>query len=180
MALATAVARPANPAAHFRAECLAALDAIETRAPHPKICEMIRLYRSIMPSDRLPGRQHFDPMVIPHLLPNVWLVDVLDGPEPRFRYRLMGTRVAQAFAADITGRMFDEVHPGFATNPMRAFLIDVVRTRRPDHRSGTPNAWPVDELLSLERIFLPLASNGADVDIVLALTIFMRRDGIEF
>ncbi len=180
MASASVLARTADPAAHFRAECLATLAAIETRPLHPKIREMIALYRSIMPGDRLPGRQHFDPMAIPHLLPNVWLVDVFDGPEPRFRYRLMGTRVAQAFAADITGRMFDDVHPDFANNPMRAFLIDVVRTRRPDHRSGTPNAWPVNELLSLERIFLPLAGNGADVDIVLALTIFMRRDGIEF
>jgi hypothetical protein len=177
--MAAVIARPTDLAVHFRAECLAALDAIETRALNPKIRAMIGLYRSIMPSDRLPGRQHFDPLTIPHLLPNVWLVDVLDDPEPRFRYRLMGTRVAQAFAADITGRLCEDVHPDFANNPMRGFLIDVVATRRPHYRRGTPNAWPVSELLSLDRLFLPLAGDGAHVDIVLALTIFMRKDGVE-
>lgn len=177
--MASVLDRTASPAAVHRARCLAALDAIEARPLHPKIAELIRFYRSIMPADRLPGRQHFDPMAIPHLLPNVWLVDVIDGPEPRFRYRLMGTRVAQAFAADITGRMFDDVHRDFASNPMRAYLLKVVATRCPDHRRGTPNAWPVNELLSLERLFLPLARDGASVDIVLALTIFMRKDGVE-
>lgn len=180
MAMAAVIAHSTDPAVHFRAECLAALDAIQARAPHSKIREMIGLYRSIMPSDRLPGCQHFDPLAIPHLLPNVWLVDVLDGPEPRFRYRLMGTRVAQAFAADITGRLFEDVHPDFANNPMRGFLVDVVATRQPHHRLGKRNAWPVSELLSVERLFLPLAGDGAHVDIVLALTIFMRKDGVEF
>ena len=178
--MAAIVADSASPAVHFRAECLAALDAMETRSLHPKIREMIGVYRSIVPSDRLPSRQHFDPLAIPHLLPNIWLVDVLDGSEPRFRYRLMGTRVAQAFAADITGRLFEDVHPDFANNPMRGFLIDVATTRRPHHRLGKPNAWPVNEMLSLERLFLPLAGDGVHVDIVLALTIFMRKDGVEF
>ena len=177
--MATALDCIIDPAAQYRAGCLAALDQIAQQKIHPKIAEMIRYYRSMMPECGLPGRQHFDPMNVPHLLPNIWLVDVLDGPEPRFRYRLMGTRVAQAFAADITGRMFDDVHPDFANNPMRGYLVDVATMRRPHHRRGAPNAWPVNEVLSLERLFLPLASDGVEVDIVLAMTIFMRKDGVE-
>ncbi len=179
MTTSLATDRPTNGAAEWRAACLDALAAIERGAIHRKIATMIDYYRSIMPPDRLPGRQHFEPMAIPLLLPNIWLVEVLDGPTPRFRYRLMGTRVAQAFSADVTGRLLDDVHPGFAGNPMHGHLTGVVTTRRPTYRRGTPNAWPIDELQSLERIFLPLAADGATVDIVLALTVFIRRDGGE-
>ena len=35
---------------------------------HPMPRARIEYWRSIKPADRLPGRQHFEPMLIPHLL----------------------------------------------------------------------------------------------------------------
>jgi len=98
---------------------------------------------------------------------------------PRFRYRLIGTRVAETFTRDLTGQFLDEAHPDFATNPMRQFLEEVVRRRVPAWRKGDPNAWPVSEVVGLERLYMPLASDGAEVDMIFAFSLFILRDGRE-
>ncbi len=58
--------------------------------------------------DGMPARAEFDPVDIRELLPNLMMVDVLGQP-PRFRYRLVGTRVAQYTGFDFTGRYLDEM-----------------------------------------------------------------------
>ena len=45
---------------------------------HPMVGAAFAYWRGIRPDDAaLPGRQHLDPLHIPHLLPHIWLVDVL-------------------------------------------------------------------------------------------------------
>lgn len=56
----------------------------------------------------MPARAEFDPVDVRELLPNLMMVDVLGQP-PRFRYRLVGTRVAQYTGFDFTGRYLDEM-----------------------------------------------------------------------
>jgi hypothetical protein len=56
----------------------------------------------------MPARAEFDPVDVRDLLPNLMMVDVLGQP-PRFRYRLVGTRVAQYTGFDFTGRYLDEM-----------------------------------------------------------------------
>jgi hypothetical protein len=171
---------PAQPCAppHWRDACVAALDAIAAQPSHPKIGRMLAYYRSIVPADRLPGRACFDPVDVPALLPNVWLLEY--EPGPRFRYRLMGTRVAAAFQGDLTGRYLGEAHHPRAAAAMRDYLIGVMETRCPHFRRGSPTAWPIAEFLTLERLYLPLAADGATVDMILGFTVFLKRDGSEF
>src|SRR5690242_1355091 len=68
-------------------------DARITRPPATAGPEIVALYdywRSKAPGEGLlPGRRHIDPVDIPRLLPNVWLLDVVDDPR-RFRVRLVG------------------------------------------------------------------------------------------
>ena len=56
----------------------------------------------------MPARSEFDPVDVRELLPNLMMVDVLGQP-PRFRYRLVGTRVVQYTGFDFTGRYLDEM-----------------------------------------------------------------------
>jgi hypothetical protein len=56
----------------------------------------------------MPSRAEFDPVDVRDLLPNLMMVDVVGQP-PRFRYRLVGTRVAQYTGFDFTGRYLDEM-----------------------------------------------------------------------
>jgi hypothetical protein len=170
---------PTSDRQAIRDRCWAAARALTQRSIHPKTTACLDYYCAAMPEGRLPGRQHIDPMAMPKLLPNVWLVDVTSLPSPRFRYRLIGTRVAQTFTKDVTNRFLDEVHADFAANPMRGYLEEVVRERLPSWRKGKPNAWPTGELVKLERLYLPLASDGATVDIIFGFTLFTLQDGRE-
>lgn len=178
----TLIAPAAEDAQRHRDGCLAALDAIAALDVHPKIARMLDYCRSIVPPDRLPGRAHFDPIAVPALLPNVWLLELEPKPEggARFRYRLMGTRVAAAFQGDLTGRYVGEVHTATAAAAMHAYLMGVVESRRPNYRIGRPTAWPIAEFLTLERLYMPLARDGANVDVILGFTVFLKKDGSEF
>ncbi len=57
---------------------------------------------------RVPSRSVIDPVDVRELLPNLMMIDVVDEP-PRFRYRLVGTRVVQYTGFDFTGRCLDEM-----------------------------------------------------------------------
>jgi hypothetical protein len=172
-------AEPADALAQrYRDACLAALDAIAAQKVHAKIARMVGYCRSIVPPDRLPGRAQFDPLDVPALLPNVWLLE--REPGPRFRYRLMGTRVAAAFQGDLTGRYVGEVHSADAAAAMLAYLTGVADSRRPHFRIGRPTAWPIAEFLTLERLYMPLAHDGITVDMILGFTVFLKKDGSEF
>lgn len=75
---------------------------------HPKVRALFEYWRSIHPGPgKLPGRAAFEPLAIVSLLPHIMLIDVVGQP-PRFRYRLIGTRMVDALAGDFTGQWLDE------------------------------------------------------------------------
>ena len=147
---------------------------------HPRVRAMVTHWMGMGPRDRLPGRQHLDPLAIPRLLPNIWLLDVERTPSTRFRYRLAGTRIARAFADDPTGRYLDEMHEGFLTNGVADHLAEVVERGVPSWRTGKPTFWELSDFAHIERVYLPLASDGRTVDMILALTMFLDRFGEEY
>src|SRR5436190_8237553 len=79
-----------------------------------RIAEAIAYWRRIRPdAGQLPGRQHFDPLEIPRLLPFLGLADVIYTPAPRFRVRLIGTRLVDIFGGGVVGNYLDELIPAF-------------------------------------------------------------------
>jgi len=151
---------------------------IKRQAQHPKIARALAYWRTIHPSPGvLPGRQHLDPMAIPDVLPGVWLLDVQRTPL-RLRYRLAGTRIVESLGREITGAWFDEVHPEMAQQP--GYLdryIGVVETREPSWRSGKPKLWVRRGCSELENVVLPFAADGAQVDMLMAVTVLYWLDG---
>lgn len=140
----------------------------------PKIRAVVEYWLSKHPESGLPGRQHIDPVDIPHLLPNVWLIDVVRDPL-RFRFRLMGTLVVEYAGEDNTGKWFDERWP--ESDP--AFLHSVVETRQPTWARGRSNWRPEKDYFEIERVRLPLARDGETVDMILVLTVFFDNKGVE-
>lgn len=140
-------------------------------------------WRMLQPApDLLPGRQHIDPIRIPALLPHLWLLDVIrstDLPQQfRLRYRLVGSHVELGFGQPKTGRWFDEVEPVFAKDPvMRAPYEAAIFRHEPSYRKGKPRFAFNSGAASLERLLLPLAGNGRDVDILLGFTVFYDSEG---
>jgi len=146
---------------------------------HPKIAAIHAYWQGIRPApDLLPGRQHFEPLDVPDLLPHIWLVDVERKPF-RLRFRLVGTAHVEIRKRDLTGCYVDEEFP---TSPVFTHRArEVVATCGHSWRRGRPN-WDLGDeaFAALENIILPLARDGRTVDMLLCLTIYHRIDGKTF
>src|SRR5258708_34032350 len=90
--------------------------------------ELYRYWLALHPARGLiPGRQHFDPVDVPRLLPLLWLIEFQRHPL-RFKYRLVGTEHVQALGRDPTSQWLDEVHVRFTTSSgYRQFVTSVGR-----------------------------------------------------
>lgn len=147
---------------------------------HPKVRSLYDHWLSIHPGGgKLPSRRDFDPMAVPQLLPHILLLDA-EGRPPRFRYRVIGTRMVDALGGDLTGQWLDEAHRRGDQVPQFPGYAQVVTERAPQWRRGPPHfASYIDKCTGMERVFLPLASNGEDVDMLLIIAVFFDRDGRE-
>jgi len=141
---------------------------------HPKIRSLADYWLSICPGNRLPGRQHFDPIRIPPLLANIYLIDVHREPV-RFRFRLLGSRIVAYAGEDNKGKWFDEKWPTYDDS----VLLGIVQSGRPSWFRGPSNLRPEKDYYELERVRLPLARDGMTVDMILGLTIFFNSQGRE-
>jgi hypothetical protein len=141
---------------------------------HEKIRQIVEYWMSIHPAMGLPGRQHFDPLQIPALLPHIRLLDVV-GSLPRFRVRLMGTQVREYMGEEQTGRWLDEVFPNLHGSVTHAELVKTVTMKMPRWRKGKPAIALERIFLEMERVYLPFARDGRKVDMV--LTFHLVTDG---
>ncbi len=128
---------------------------------------------------RMPRRSDIDPIDIPRLLPNIWIVDhEADG---RFRYRLVGTAVTRAWESDVTGKYLDDEIPNLAQSVVGRALRAVVDGRRPEWRRGEPSWTPApQDVVGIERLALPLADGNGGVAMVLCLSVYRQRNGDTF
>ncbi|HXQ52909.1 MAG TPA: PAS domain-containing protein [Stellaceae bacterium] len=152
-------------------ECSMALDA-ELPPCDERIAQLHRYWRAIRPEGSLfPGRQHFDPAAVPHLLPTIRLYDVHRDPW-RFRYRLMGTELVRLIGRDPTGTWYHDHRPTQQPTQSDRDLVFVAEGRGICYRRGFPLQIATGkEHLSSERILLPLARDGRVVDMVLGFTV---------
>jgi hypothetical protein len=146
-------------------------------AAHPKIHALYQYWLRIAPrAGMLPSRRAIDPIEIPALLDNIWLVDVVGEP-PRFRFRLIGDAPRRMGIPGKPGDFLDQFHAG---GPNDAALDDfrfVAAQRLPVWFLGKALVQHQSQMFELERLFLPLASDGTTVDIILCLTVFYTSDG---
>lgn len=125
----------------------------------------------------LPGRQHFDPLDVALLMPLVWMLDVVrDAGAIRFRYRLLGTRHVRAMTRDYTGWWVDEAHANFIGHPYYAHYLRVCAGHA-SWRRGRPGFHVHADYYEMERVMLPLARDGATVDMILAITVYFDKSG---
>ncbi len=136
-----------------------------------RLTNLYRYWLSIRPSAGvLPGRRHLSPLDIPPLLPWVWLTEV-QRPGLRFRYRLIGTVHVEAFGSDTTGRWYDDVHPAFRESTAYLQFVAVAEDRKVAFYRGPPVYVSDASWKTIERLILPLAQNGRNVDMLLGITV---------
>ncbi len=134
--------------------------------------DLIQNWLKIHPGDRLPGRQHFDPTGIPRLLKNIVLTEVERMPY-RFKVRVLGTAVADAFGRDFTGRYMDEVFDNHAESLSHSVRVEVAETGMPCLRPAVPGTFKGMDIAPREGVHLPLASDGKTVDYVLSMFVYL-------
>ena len=145
-------------------------------AAKPEIVALYDYWRSKMPAaGMLPGRQHVDPLDIPKLLPHVWLVDVVDDVR-RFRIRLIGTALVDAgIPLKVGDFILDRLLPEQRAASLAEFE-SVVQSREPLWYHGPVNLRHETYVHEVERIFLPLAADGRQVDMLLCLSLIQRME----
>ncbi len=142
-----------------------------TLEAHADIKSLYEYWRAISPKGKLPGRQHFDPIDVPKLLPNLWLIDVHRDPV-RFWRRLVGTKIEEFAGMNLTGGWVGDRLSGTRLSGVHSFLMDVVETGKPNWRRGKSLIRFEKDYAELERLYLPLATDGVNVDLILAITVF--------
>jgi hypothetical protein len=147
----------------------------------PKVRRFMDYWLTLAAPGRLPGRRQFDPLHIHSLMPHVWMLDVVrDNGGIRFRYRLVGTKEVETLQRDVTGMCFEEAHGGSAA---KVGTQDRFR-HMVEHRVATYRKGPVvlthhKDHQVVENCMAPLASDGANVDIIVACSTLFWSDGTE-
>lgn len=147
---------------------------------HPRIARAIELWKTIgPPAGALPGRRHFDPLMAPDLLNNIWLVDVVPGQPPRFRFRLVGGAAVDAGTGFRKGLYVTEVGSAEEGALATRNFTEQMRTRRAQWRRGPSTLGRLKYVHEIERVALPMAADGVNVDLFMCVTVFYYSDGRE-
>jgi hypothetical protein len=75
---------------------------------------------------------------------------------------------------NLTGGWVGDRLSGARLSGVHSFLMDVIETRRPNWRRGKSLIRFEKDYAELERLYLPLASDGETVDMILAMTVFFK------
>src|SRR3546814_3526036 len=78
--------------------------------PDTKLRRLYEYWCSRCQGGALPSRRDIDPLDIPDLLPNPFLLDVIGDAED-FVFRLAGSRVEEAFSMSLRGPPIPTTHP---------------------------------------------------------------------
>jgi hypothetical protein len=120
-------------------------------------------------SGPFPGRKDLDPVEIScALLPRLFLLDLVNGGEDA-RYRLIGTAVVACTGRDATGSLVSELYrkDEDMLAKYREAIHRVVNEKQPLYAAGSAS-WIKDRQCSqFECVFLPLATDGQTVDMIL-------------
>jgi hypothetical protein len=145
---------------------------LDTAGWNEKVRQLYEHWLAIHPSNGLPGRQHFDPLRVPQLLPWIWVVDVVRQPL-RFKFRVYGTQHVDVSGGDHTGKWIDEAYPNFVASNVYADYVRVAEQAAVSYRKGRAS-YHAPDYKYLERIMLPLAKDGVTPDMILAITVYLR------
>jgi hypothetical protein len=115
-------------------------------------------------------------------MPWIFLIDVVreDG-RLRFRYRLVGTQIAEQVGYDTTGRYFDEIFDETYLGKILPYYHQVVEAREPHYHqsdTGIPLGGSLEQF-SYSRLLCPLAGDGQMVDMLAANIVFFDQHGEE-
>jgi hypothetical protein len=121
----------------------------------------------------LPPVQAFDPLRLPKLLANLWILEVAPDT-PRFRMRLAGENINAVYRRTIAGHYLDEI---FAPSELDLVVARYTRALREPaimHAAGAVYA-AAGSYSHGERLGLPMLGRSGFTDTVLGATVYEER-----
>jgi len=113
---------------------------------------------------KFPSRQDFSPVTMAPFLPTVVLHDV-GGDARTYKFRLVGTSVADVLGFDPTGKLLDEIP---ATANMRERYNWVLEHKKPYMCTDLPTRWAEKDYKSYSTLVLPLGPSDEEVTKLIA------------
>ncbi len=142
----------------------------------PRLEEAHVYWQSKKAGRPMPRRADLDPIEIPKLLQHVMLIDV-EGPG-RYRFRLIGTAIADEHGINATGSDVADVVKGQELKShVTALLDECVRERRALYSEClffSPESGLVER--HTKRLLMPLSEDGETVTMIFKLQIFLHID----
>jgi hypothetical protein len=137
---------------------------------HPRLNGLYRYWLEKRGERRMPPRRDMLPEQMREFLGYIVLVDVTPAPR-RFRFRLVGTEVSNAYGRDMSGLYVDDI----TTAAYREMLLDhygraVDRAEPVLHRLRFVE-WP-GKVHELVRLTLPLSDDGQTVNMLMLISSF--------
>ncbi len=117
---------------------------------------------------RMPARADIDPLHIPALLPQVFLIDVRRDPLD-FGYRLLGTQIVRHSAADYTGKSLRDLPAQCPPSQMWSLFQRVVEEGRP-FTAEVPYLHLPGK--TVEILAAPLSVDGTNVNMIFGVVQF--------
>ena len=146
----------------------------DARLHQPRLHELHAYWaRTAEASGGVPHRAEIDPIDIPHLLPDLYVVQYHPANDG-FYVRLAGTRLVELRGDDPTGKYVGEDLHGPAAPLVDAFFRRVLAERRPLGVTGRAVWVPGKEWAPVEALALPMRTGDAAPDEVLGCYL---RDG---
>jgi len=142
------------------------------RDAHPEILMLVRYWQYIHPEGRLPGSAHFNLDDIPGLRPNMRLLDVVEGGPFRYRIRMIGEEHRRHLGYDPTGSWYENITGRFKNSIVELDLARACHWIQPVYRKGETIVPYASGSRIIERVHVPLASDGHHVDAIASLTLF--------
>jgi hypothetical protein len=132
-----------------------ALHGFRERIRHPNLLRLYDYWAERRRGRSFPSRQDIDPLEFKFARGNVTLIDVLYDPL-RFRFRLVGSLMAQRMGFDFTGRMVDEVEDASYRDSIIKSYREIVENRRPNRLPLAADGETINMLLLCPQYFEPL------------------------
>ncbi|MBK1669750.1 hypothetical protein CKO28_17065 [Rhodovibrio sodomensis] len=140
-----------------------------------RLVETLRVWRKLCGTRFAPARHDIEPADFRQMLGRLALIDVVPGASgaARYRYRLMGTRLAAQDACDLTGKPLSE-HPDAGQREIVQAAFDAAcETRRPAYREDVRQDGARRHTYA--RLVLPLSDDGATVTGLLLARVVLNR-----
>lgn len=141
-------------------------------SPSPLQEEALKYWMEKRGAHRLPRRKDIAFPELVSVMPYVVIFDVLADPE-NYQYRLVGTKVRDNTFEDYTGRLLSDLDGKGPGSQVWAHL-DTVKQEREPFFCEIPYVGPKEGLLRASLLFLPLADDHENTDMIFLVTTFHK------